>query len=238
MADVGEMYLVHTMLRREFSLLRDLIRGEGRIDAKRRALIGAHARLVLQILHTHHEGEDLVLWPLLLERAAAEATQIVAAMEQQHHAIATAHDEAVHRLGDWCKFGRDPKGFATVLDELVQVLTEHTALEEKAVLPLAEKYVTGGEWAQMGRHGMDTFQKRLLPLAFGMLMYEGDPAVMRRTLSNAPLPARLLMPIIAPRAFSRHARRVYGTSTPPKMPSVGLSSVHTHSFWPSPRGTR
>jgi hypothetical protein len=214
MADVGEMYLVHTMLRREFSLLPDLIRGEGRIAAKRRALIGAHARLVLQILHTHHEGEDLVLWPLLLERAEAEATEIVAAMEKQHQAIAAAHDEAVHRLGHWCGFGRDAEGFATVLDDLVRVLTEHTALEEKAVLPLAEKYVTAAEWKQMGQHGMNTFQKRLLPLAFGMLMYEGDPAVMRRTLSNVPLPARLLMPIIAPRAFSRHARRVYGTSTP------------------------
>ena len=29
MADVDEMYLVHTMLRREFSLLPDLIRGAG-----------------------------------------------------------------------------------------------------------------------------------------------------------------------------------------------------------------
>jgi hypothetical protein len=79
MADVGEMYLVHTMLRREFGLLPDLIRGAGRNDAKRRALIGAHAQLVLQILHTHHESEDLVLWPLLLERAEAKATKIVAA---------------------------------------------------------------------------------------------------------------------------------------------------------------
>jgi hypothetical protein len=67
------------------------------------------------------------------------------------------------------------------------------------------------------QHAMNTFQKRLLPLAFGMLMYEGDPAVMRRTLSNVPLPARLPMPIIAPRAFSHHARRVYGTGTPPKI---------------------
>jgi len=25
------------------------------------------------------------------------------------------------------------------------------------------------------------------------------------------------MPIIAPRAFGRHARRVYGTATPPKI---------------------
>jgi hypothetical protein len=216
MADVGEMYLVHTMLRREFSLLPDLIRGAGR-DANRRARIGAHAQLLCQILHSHHESEDLVLWPLLLERAEAEATEIVAVMEEQHHAIAAAHDEVVHRLDDWCRFGRDREGFATVVDDLVWVMTEHTALEEKAVLPLAEKYVTAAEWQQMGQHGMDTFQKRLLPLAFGMLMYEGDPAVMRRTLSNVPLPARLLMPIIAPRAFSRHARRIYGTATPPKI---------------------
>jgi hemerythrin-like domain-containing protein len=214
MADVGEMYLVHTMLRRELSLLPDLIRGPNRLDAKRRARIGAHTRLVCQILHTHHESEDLILWPLLLERAQAQATQIVAAMEQQHQAIAAAHDEVVHRLGDWCGFGRDPQGFATALDDLLQVLTEHTALEEKAVLPLAEKYITAAEWQQLGQHGMDTFPKRHLPLAFGMLMYEGDPEVMRRTLANVPLPARLLMPIIAPRAFSHHARRVYGTRLP------------------------
>jgi hypothetical protein len=62
-----------------------------------------------------------------------------------------------------------------------------------------------------------------LPLAFGMLMYEGDPAAIRRTLSNAPPPARLLIPIIAPLAFSRHARRVYGTATPPKITANGLS---------------
>ena len=34
MADVDEMYLVHTMLRREFSLLPDLIRDTKRNDAK------------------------------------------------------------------------------------------------------------------------------------------------------------------------------------------------------------
>src|ERR1700754_1115254 len=102
MADIDEMYLVHTMLRREFSLLPALIRGTHRNDTRRRALISAHALFVCQILHTHHEGEDLVLWPLLLERAEAEATKIVAVMGEQHQAIATAHDEAGRRLGCWC----------------------------------------------------------------------------------------------------------------------------------------
>ena len=36
-----------------------------------------------------------------------------------------------------------------MLDDLVRVLTAHTALEEKAVLPLAEKYITAAEWQQM-----------------------------------------------------------------------------------------
>ena len=60
-------------------------------------------------------------------------------MGKQHQAIAAAHDEAVHRLGDWCRFGRDAEGFAMVLDDLVRVLTEHTALEENAVLAIAEQ---------------------------------------------------------------------------------------------------
>ena len=92
-----------------------------------------------------------------------------------------------------------------------------TLLAIESIKQLKARYVTAAEWAQMGQHGMGTLPKRLLPLAFGMLMYEGDPAVMRRTLSNAPLPVRPLMPITAPRVFGRHARRVYGTATPPKI---------------------
>jgi hypothetical protein len=87
MADVGELHLVHTMLRREFSLLPDLIRAAGRNDAKRRARIGAHAQFVCQVLRAHHEGEDLVLGPLLLERAEAEATEIVAVVGEEHQAM-------------------------------------------------------------------------------------------------------------------------------------------------------
>ena len=104
-----------------------------------------------------------------------------------------------------------------------------TLLAIESTKQLKAQYVTAAEWEQMGQRGMNTFQKRLLPLAFGMLMYEGDPAVMRRTLSYVPRPARLLMPIIAPRAYSRHARRVYGTAIRPRS---------RRSQTPQPRGSR
>jgi len=92
-----------------------------------------------------------------------------------------------------------------------------TLLAIESTKQLKAQYVTAAEWEQMGQRGMEYLPEATLVLAFGMLMYEGDPAVMRRTLSYVPRPARLLMPIIAPRAYSRHARRVYRTATPPKI---------------------
>jgi len=81
----------------------------------------------------------------------------------------------------------------------------------------------------MGQHAMNTFQKRLLPLGFGILMYEGDPAVMRQPLFNVPLPARLLMPIIAPRVLAD----TLGGSTAPR-----LRPRSRRSQTPQPRGWR
>ncbi|MET9877610.1 hypothetical protein ABZZ36_23685 [Actinacidiphila glaucinigra] len=59
--------------------------------------------------------------------------------------------------------------------------------------------------------------KKDLPLAFGMVMYEGDPAVIKAVLSHAPLVPRLIMPLLAPRLYASHAKRVYGTPTPPRV---------------------
>jgi len=67
---------------------------------------------------------------------------------------------------------------------------------------------------RVGSTGWTPSGSRLLPLAFGML--------------DVPLPARLLTPIIAARAFSRHARRVYRTATPPKITAVKPHSQKVH----------
>ncbi|HEY4797004.1 MAG TPA: hypothetical protein VII18_23400 [Mycobacterium sp.] len=156
------------------------------------------------------DGGDLVLWPLLLERAQAEATED----RGDHGRTTSGHRGRTTKRSIGSATGADSA--AIQKDSQRCSMISYCARREGG-LPLAEKYVTAAEWQQMGQHGIDTFQKHLLPLTFGMLMYEGDPAVMRRTLSNVPQPARLLMPIIAPRAFSRHARRVYGTATPPEI---------------------
>ncbi|WP_327365098.1 hemerythrin domain-containing protein [Streptomyces sp. NBC_01217] len=219
MADVRDMYMAHTMMRREFRLLPDVVRAVPPGDMKRAEVVGAHVELLCLVLHLHHEGEDEVLWPLLLERGGEDAAAIVPTMEEQHHAIERAHAEVVALLSGWRATGRGGEELAEVLERLLTVLVEHMALEEEEILPLAERYVTAAEWARMGEHGLEKSPRKTLPLTFGMVMYEGDPDVVKAVLAHAPLPARLLMPVIAPRLYASHARRVHRTSTPPRVGS-------------------
>ncbi|MET8783841.1 hemerythrin domain-containing protein [Streptomyces sp. NPDC004589] len=217
MADVRDMYMAHAALRREFRLLPQLIRDVAPGNTARAEIVGAHAELVCRILHTHHEGEDLLLWPKLLQRGEEEAASIVPMMEEQHHSIDKAHAEATGLLPAWRSTGRGGEELAGAFETLLAVLLAHMATEEKWVLPLAERHVTAAEWRQLGEHGMSATPKRDLPLAFGMAMYEGDPAVIKAVLAHAPLPVRLLVPVLGRRRYAAHARRVHGTTRPARM---------------------
>lgn len=217
MADVRDMYMAHTMMRREFTLLPQAVRGVAEGAAAHAEVVGAHIELVSGILHMHHDAEDLYLWPLLHERGGDEAGGIVPTMEGHHRAIDAARQEVSRLLPDWRATGRGGALLADALENLRAVLVMHMTLEETRLLPLAEKYVTEAEWAQLGEHGMASTPKAQLPLAMGMIMYEGDPATIRSLLVRAPLAARLVIPILGPRLYAKHARQVYGTSTPPKV---------------------
>lgn len=219
MADVRDMFMAHTMMRREFRLLPQLVREVGTGDTGRAEIVAAHADKVCLILHLHHEGEDKVVWPRLLERGGERTAAIVPTMQEQHHGIDAALAEVNGRLAGWRSTARDGEGLAAALDELLARLLEHMALEEKEILPLAEEHITAAEWAELGEHGMANSPKKDLPLAFGMVMYEGDPEVIKAVLSHAPLVPRLVMPILAPRLYAAHAKRVYGTPTPPRVGS-------------------
>lgn len=217
MADVRDMRMAHTMLRREFRLLPQAVRDVVPGDTRHAAAVAAHAELVCGILHLHHEGEDLVLWPLLLERGGEEITAVVTTMEQQHRGIHLAYDGVMRLLPTWRSTTRGGAELADALDRLLTVLVEHLALEEKEILPLAEKYVTAAEWRLLAEHGFAKSPKKTLPLTFGMAMYETDPDLIKDLLAEAPLPARLIMPLLGARLYASRAKRVYGTRAPSRV---------------------
>jgi hypothetical protein len=219
MADVRDMYLAHTLFRREFGRLPELILGIADEDIAGAETIGSHVAMLSTLLHLHHEGEDLLLWPKLAERGGAEADALVPIMEEQHHIIETALARVDELLPAWRSSGRGGETIANTFQQLLPTLIEHMALEEKEILPLSEKYITASEWKELVNHAMGTFPKKFLPLVFGLMMEQGDPAVIKDILREAPLPVRLLMPIIGPPVATTHNKRLRraGTDGPGKV---------------------
>ncbi|NJC68066.1 hemerythrin domain-containing protein [Planosporangium flavigriseum] len=210
------MLVIHTALRREYRLAPALVRAVAPGDAARARVISEHLDFLNNMLHHHHSGEDRLLWPKLLDRVPAELAPIVQLMEQQHHQIHDTLEQTGAAMARWREHAAaaDRDQLAESLERLYAGLTEHLAAEEEHILPLASRCLTPAEWGQLGEEGMESVPKNQRAMIFGMLMYEGDPQVIAMMLAQAPLPARLIVPVLGRRAFARYARRVHGTPTP------------------------
>jgi hemerythrin-like domain-containing protein len=210
------MYMVHTVLRREFALLPALVRGVAVDDKKRSAIVSDHIELLATMLRAHHHSEDVCLWPKLLERGSEEVVAIVHAMEVQHAGIEKIDAEVTATTMVWRDDPVADSGvpLADALSQLDVAINEHMSMEEQRILPLVEKYVTLAEWEEMvgvAGHGLP---QEKIPLVFGMTMYEGDPDVVRTTLSRLPPELRATLEELGPGAFASHSELVHGTATP------------------------
>ncbi|GGN62176.1 hypothetical protein GCM10011579_029060 [Streptomyces albiflavescens] len=213
-ADVRDMLVVHEAFRQSYSRIPALVREVSPGDVRRAEVIADHAQLIEEFLHLHHKGEDELLWPKLLERAGDRLGTAVTLLESQHEEIAALLTESSLRLAAWRAQPSKASGeeLANSLERLDALLTEHLAIEEKDVLPIVPEYVTAKEWHQLGDHAINGLPKSKLPIVFGMLASLADPDVVKLMLSTAPLVPRLIMPVLGPKAYARHARRVYGSA--------------------------
>ena len=207
--DVQEMVVVHRAFRREFGAAAGHVRRTPAGDTRRARIVAEHLRLAFAGLEMHHTGEDVVLWPLLLERAAP-STGLVETMQAQHHGV-DAHLSAITPALD--AWAADPTGargerLAALLEGFAADLVEHLDLEEREILPLAARHVTAAEWNRMGEHGKDAMTPAQLPIMFGLVLEDADDEERARMLGNLPLPVRLLLRTVGAWQFGRYARRL------------------------------
>lgn len=214
--DTRDMLVVHDSIRRQFGQAPALVRGVAAGDRDRAAIVADHVRLLGELLHHHHVGEDRLLWPVLRPRVPADLATTVEGMERQHEGIAAVQDAVTAHLAAWRADADEAarETLATALEELFERIAEHLAAEEQHILPLAARHMTPAEWQRLGEEGLGGLPRKQLPLALGMVMYGADPARIRDMLAHAPLLPRLVMPYLAPRVYARYARRVHGTPTP------------------------
>jgi hypothetical protein len=209
--DVRDMFAMHTLLGREFGLLPSLVRGVRARDEARTVIVADHISKLTALLHEHHRGEDDLLWPRLLQRAPAEAGPVVELMRAQHATIAALVVEIERELKAWRASAASAHGdpLSGALDRMNPIIAEHTRTEEPRALPLVEKYITAAEYAELGTRGTASLAPAEQVLLVGMMMYDGGPDVLPRTVPSAVKEA-------APGVYAAYSERVHGTATPPR----------------------
>ena len=174
--DTDEMVRVHRVFREAFGVAPQLIGAVRADDVDQVSRIATYYEGVLVFLHVHHEGEDELLWPRLLERCHGEAAVINLASDQ-HQGVLTDLANAEERLATWREHPDTDRGakLAAALSTLGANLVVHLDNEEKTILPLVEEHLTVDEWHELSAHGMQTGGQRaphLMWLVIGLIRDE------------------------------------------------------------------
>ena len=165
-----------------------------------------HIDLVLGGLHSHHQDEDELLYPKLIERAPEQAP-MTEHVEHEHEVIATALDAALAACATWRQSPSAETGeaLAAALDHLNQVVQPHLDDEEQKVVPLAAVTLTQQEWDAMGKRGMSSVPRNKRAIAAGMMLEPLDAADRAYMMKHVPAPLRLLFPVLIERPWKKYA---------------------------------
>jgi hemerythrin-like domain-containing protein len=211
--DTWEMVVVHRMFRREFRLMPGLLRGVTAGDTARSELVGDHIETLTTGLHHHHHGEDLLLWPKLLDRVGSLNADLVQRMEAQHEVVASGLSIVATLLPRWRSTAEKSTGeeLARVLADVSAALDEHLGEEEKEVLPLVSIYITQAEWKALGDHGKSSLPKGAKGFVMlGSILEDATPDERVRFLTMLPPPVRLIYKLIGVGIHRRAKARLYG----------------------------
>ena len=204
--DVRDMAIVHQTFRRAYDESARLVRAAPAPSPGRVTFLADHIDFAIAALHIHHEGEDELLYPKLIERVPEQAP-MTEEIEHEHQLIKTALDDTSAACAAWRQRPSAETGeaLAAALDQLNAVAQRHLDDEEQKIVPLAAVTLTQQEWDTMGKHGVSQIPRNKRGVAFGMILDplgEADRAYMMRSL---PAAVRLLSPFLIERPWRKYA---------------------------------
>jgi hemerythrin-like domain-containing protein len=204
--DVRDMAIVHRTFRSAYEESARLVRALPTPSPGRVTFLADHIDFALEMLHHHHASEDLLLYPLLLERVPAQAA-VTEEVALEHQLVQTALESAVAACATWRQQPSVETGeaLAASLDHLNEVLQPHLDDEEREVVPLAAVTLTQTEWDAVGEHSVSHIPSAKRATTFGMMLEpldEDDRNFMKRSL---PAPVRVLYPLMIQRPWTKYA---------------------------------
>ena len=188
--DTSDMLSVHQAFREAFGSAAELVAGASGGTRARVELVGNFYTNVLEFLRVHHEGEELLLFPLLRERCPDDVAT-VDRIAAQHHDVDGAVARAQGLLGRWST-GSDPEvrqNLAESLESLGRQLSVHLDDEERELLPLCAGNVSAEEWGALPGHAMESFTGDKVWLILGLIFEQMDEGQRAEVLAHMPPPA-------------------------------------------------
>ncbi len=186
--DVTEMTAVHRVFRSAFASAPRFINSVPDGDVDRAQLVGGFYGDVIEFLRVHHESEDELLFPRLLERA--DDAETVARIGAQHHDIETALAAAADRVTAFRSTGSAEAGAALVaaVAALEAAALPHLDEEELSVLPVVEQVITTAEWDELPGHALGAFAGEDPFLIIGLVREQFTEEQNARMLEGMPPP--------------------------------------------------
>lgn len=204
--DVRDMAIVHRTFRSGYLEAARLVRAAPSPSAGRAAFLADHIDFGILALHIHHQGEDELLYPKLIERVPDQAP-VTEQVEHEHEIIKEALDAASAACATWRERPSADNGeaLAAALDHVNAVVEPHLDDEEQKIVPLAAVTLTQQEWDALGKHGAAQFPANKRAIAFGMLLDPLDEADRAHMMKALPAFVRLLYPLLIARPWKKYA---------------------------------
>ncbi|HUB69423.1 MAG TPA: hemerythrin domain-containing protein [Acidimicrobiales bacterium] len=204
--DVRDMAIVHQTFRKGYAEAAGLVRAAAAPSPARVTFLADHVDFGLAMLHFHHEGEDELLYPKLIERAPEKAA-VTEQTKLQHDEIGKAIDVVSAACKAWRQRPAPDTGeaLASALERLNVVVQPHLDDEEQKVVPLAAVTLTKKEWDAIGEHAVAQIPRDKKGVAFGMILEPLEPADRAYMMRFLPAPVRLLYPVLIGRAWKKYA---------------------------------
>jgi hemerythrin-like domain-containing protein len=209
--DASGMIEIHRLFRRGFGEAPDLVRRVREGDTAHAAVVATQLETMSLGLHSHHEGEDERLWPVLDERAPSCSTH-VERMRAQHAELLvhlTAMDES---LPAWrtSAAGTDAEPVLAALDGVNAAIAVHRPDEETNIVPVMEHTITEPEVQWFAEHGRKAIPKGQTWQQLGEILAAQPDGGDEWLHTHMPAPGRLAWRLIGRRRYAKHRAALEG----------------------------
>ena len=170
LADTSDMAQVHRVFRDAVAAAPTLIGSATLQAAERVELVATYYRNVLALLHAHHDGEDELIWPILIQRAPDQAAE-VQRIASQHDAITSTLEAASAAVVAWQQASDavTASAAAAAVATLGSALLAHLDEEEAFIVPLAAQHILAPEWGELPGHALRNFSGDRMWLVLGLI---------------------------------------------------------------------